>query len=135
MVRNWRRAAGTGLRPDTADEHNATFDVGWALAAPLLAQFTGTASGATAAGTLGTVSEGRVEVRLTPQAQTQLDRLQAVAKEVAPAQVVKAHRPAVSAAPTRRSPRPVVRLSVPIILCSFGGRAGPPGGLRPRARS
>ncbi|MET7728612.1 hypothetical protein [Streptomyces mirabilis] len=63
--------------------------LGAALAAPLLAQFTGSASGATAAGTLGTVSDGWVEVRWTPQAQEYLDRFKAVVGAVAPAQLVK----------------------------------------------
>jgi len=57
--------------------------LGAALAAPLLAQFAGTASGATAAGTLGTVSEGWVEVRWTPQAEEYLDRFKAVVEAVA----------------------------------------------------
>ncbi|MGK4585868.1 hypothetical protein [Kitasatospora sp. HPMI-4] len=62
--------------------------LGAALTAPLLAQFTGTASGTTAAGTLGTVSDGWVEVRWTPRAQEQLDRFQAVVEAVAPARLV-----------------------------------------------
>ncbi|MDH6122554.1 hypothetical protein ABH930_006833 [Kitasatospora sp. GAS204A] len=60
-----------------------------ALAAPLLAQFTGTASGATADGKWGTVSDGWVEVRWTAQAQAQLDRFEAVVEAVAPAQLVR----------------------------------------------
>ncbi|MEV7499762.1 hypothetical protein [Streptomyces sp. NPDC093018] len=64
--------------------------LGAAMAAPLLAHFTGAASAATAApGTLGTVSDGWVEVRWTAQAQALLDRFQAVVEAVAPAQSVK----------------------------------------------
>lgn len=60
-----------------------------ALAAPLLAQFTGTASGATADDKWGTVSDGWVEVRWTAPAQAQLDRFEAVVEAVAPAELVK----------------------------------------------
>ncbi|MDT0543650.1 MULTISPECIES: hypothetical protein [Streptomyces] len=64
--------------------------LGAAMAGPLLAQFTGAASAATAEpGTLGTVSEGWVEVRWTEQAQVLLDRFQAVVEAVAPAQLVR----------------------------------------------
>ncbi|WP_064456667.1 hypothetical protein [Streptomyces hygroscopicus] len=62
--------------------------LGVAMAAPLLAQFTG-ASEAAASGTLGTVSEGWVEVRWTSQAQALLDRFQAEVEAVAPAQLVQ----------------------------------------------
>ncbi|MGV4989122.1 hypothetical protein ACVB8X_43065 [Streptomyces sp. NRAIS4] len=74
-----------------------------ALTAPLLAQFTGTASGATADGTLGTLSDGWVEARWTPQAQEQLDRLHAVVEAVAPAQLVKDARGSAVRFPVRSS--------------------------------
>jgi hypothetical protein len=61
--------------------------LGAALAAPLLTRFTGTAS-AEAAGTLGTISAGWVEVRWTKEAQEQLDRFGAVVEAVAPARLV-----------------------------------------------
>ncbi|MFD8378250.1 hypothetical protein ACFV2X_06710 [Streptomyces sp. NPDC059679] len=63
--------------------------LGAAMAAPLLAQFTGAASATAAPGTLGTVSEGWAEVRWTEQAQALLDRFQAVVEAVAPAQLVQ----------------------------------------------
>ncbi|MFI2205603.1 hypothetical protein ACH47Z_33480 [Streptomyces sp. NPDC020192] len=63
--------------------------LGAAMAAPLLAQFTGAASATAAAGTLGTVSDGWVEVRWTQQAQALLDRFQAAVTAVAPAQPVQ----------------------------------------------
>jgi hypothetical protein len=62
--------------------------LGSAMAASLLGQFMG-ASGAAAAGTLGTVSDGWVEVRWTQQAQALLDRFQAVVEAVAPARLVQ----------------------------------------------
>ncbi|QLJ02475.1 hypothetical protein HZZ00_16530 [Streptomyces sp. NEAU-sy36] len=64
--------------------------LGAAMAAPLLAQFTGTASADTAEpGALGTVSDGWIEVRWTEQAQALLDRFQAVVEPVAPARLVQ----------------------------------------------
>ncbi|QMU70484.1 hypothetical protein [Streptacidiphilus sp. P02-A3a] len=62
-----------------------------AVAAPLLAQFTGarTASASTASADWGTVSSGWVEVRWTAQAQAQLDRFGAVIEAVAPAELVR----------------------------------------------
>lgn len=79
-----------------------------ALATPLLAQFTGTASGATADDRWGTVSDGWVEVRWTAQAQAQLDRFEAVVEAVAPAQLVKdsaVRRFASPCGPARAIPR------------------------------
>ncbi|MFG2626432.1 hypothetical protein [Streptomyces sp. NPDC048473] len=64
--------------------------LGAALAAPLLAQFTGTASAA-ADEKWGTISEGWVEVRWTEQVQAELDRLGAVVEAVAPAELIKDH--------------------------------------------
>jgi len=63
--------------------------LGAGLAAPLLAQFTGTASGTAGDTKWGTISEAWVEVRWTPQAQAQLDRFEAVVEAVAPAELVK----------------------------------------------
>ncbi|MFF5405165.1 hypothetical protein ACFY8K_19040 [Streptomyces misionensis] len=64
--------------------------LGAAMAAPLLAQFTGTASADTAEpGALGTVSDAWIEVRWTEQAQALLDRFQAVVEPVAPARLVQ----------------------------------------------
>ncbi|WP_129771353.1 hypothetical protein [Streptomyces sp. L-9-10] len=62
--------------------------LGAALAAPLLAQLTGTASAA-ADEKWGTISEGWVEVRWTGEVQAELDRLGAVVEAVAPAELVK----------------------------------------------
>ncbi|MFJ6618646.1 hypothetical protein ACIQOW_13855 [Kitasatospora sp. NPDC091335] len=70
--------------------------LGAALIAPLLGRFTGTAAGAVDGGTgstgstgrLGTLSDGWVELRWTPEAQTQLDRFQAMVEAVAPARLV-----------------------------------------------
>ncbi|TWV32551.1 hypothetical protein FRZ03_33210 [Streptomyces misionensis] len=61
--------------------------LGAAMAAPLLAQFTGTAAADTAG--LGTVSDGWIEVRWTERAQALLDRFQAVVEPVAPARLVE----------------------------------------------
>ncbi|MFD9425596.1 MULTISPECIES: hypothetical protein [unclassified Streptomyces] len=61
--------------------------LGAALAAPLLAQFTGTASAADEK--YGTVSEGWVEVRWSEPVQAELDRLGAVVEAVAPAEMVR----------------------------------------------
>ncbi|MFC9653073.1 hypothetical protein ACFV9P_34515 [Streptomyces sp. NPDC059892] len=58
------------------------------MAAPLLAQLTGTAS-AEANEKWGTISEGWVEVRWTGQVQAELDRLGAVVEAVAPAELVR----------------------------------------------
>lgn len=60
--------------------------LGAALAAPLLAQFTGTASAADEK--YGTVSEGWVEVRWSEQVQAELDRLGAVVEAEEPAVMV-----------------------------------------------
>ncbi|MDG9701948.1 hypothetical protein [Streptomyces sp. DH37] len=65
--------------------------LGAAAAAPLLAQFTGTASAA-ADGKWGTVSDGWVEVRWTGQVRAELDRLGAVVEAVAPARLVRDSR-------------------------------------------
>lgn len=65
--------------------------LGAALAAPLLAQFTGAASAA-ADEKWGTISEGWVEVRWTEQVQAELDRLGVVVEAVAPAELVKDSR-------------------------------------------
>lgn len=65
--------------------------LGAALTAPLLARFTGTAfaeSEATGTSTLGTISDGWVEVHWTAQTQAQLDHFNAVVEAVAPAQLV-----------------------------------------------
>ncbi|MEU3572965.1 hypothetical protein AB0E96_31755 [Kitasatospora sp. NPDC036755] len=67
--------------------------LGAALAAPLLGWLTGTAAGAVdggtdRTGTLGTLSDGWVEVRWTPEAQAQLDRFHAMVDVVAPARMV-----------------------------------------------
>lgn len=62
--------------------------LGVALAAPLLARFTGTAAADAAPGGLGTISDGWVEVRWTPQAQAQLDRFEAVVEAAAPARLL-----------------------------------------------
>ncbi|MFE4514985.1 hypothetical protein ACFRMQ_12450 [Kitasatospora sp. NPDC056783] len=67
--------------------------LGAALATPLLGWLTGTAAGAVDGGTdragrLGTLTDGWVEVRWTPEAQAQLDRFQAMVDVVAPARVV-----------------------------------------------
>lgn len=62
--------------------------LGAALAAPLLAQFTGAASAA-ADEKWGTISEGWVEVRWTKQVQAELDRLGAAVEAMAPAKLVK----------------------------------------------
>ncbi|MDH6708776.1 hypothetical protein P3T27_005522 [Kitasatospora sp. MAA19] len=62
-----------------------------ALAAPLLARFTGSAADATPNDddTWGTISDGWVEIRWTPQAQAQLDRFEATVEAIAPARLVK----------------------------------------------
>ncbi|MFF2850357.1 hypothetical protein ACFVT5_29080 [Streptomyces sp. NPDC058001] len=62
--------------------------LGAALTAPLLAQFTGTASAA-ADGKWGTISDAWVEVRWTSRVQAELDRWEAVVEAVAPAELVK----------------------------------------------
>ncbi|MEV7187966.1 hypothetical protein [Kitasatospora sp. NPDC093102] len=67
--------------------------LGATLAAPLLGWLTGTAAGAGDGGTdragrFGTLSDGWVEVRWTPEAQAQLDRLHAMVDVVAPARMV-----------------------------------------------
>jgi hypothetical protein len=62
--------------------------LGAALAAPLLARFTGTASADAQPGRLGTISDGWVEVRWTPEVQAQLDRFGAAVEAVAPASMV-----------------------------------------------
>ncbi|MFF4038172.1 hypothetical protein [Streptomyces sp. NPDC001816] len=62
--------------------------LGAALAGPLLGQFAGGSSHAAAAGSLGTISDGWIEIRWTPQAQALLDKFQAVVEAVAPAQLV-----------------------------------------------
>ncbi|MFJ6570800.1 hypothetical protein ACIQNU_25625 [Streptomyces sp. NPDC091292] len=62
--------------------------LGAALTAPLLAQFTGTASAA-ADEKWGTISDAWVEVRWTTQVQAELDRWEAVVEAVAPAELVK----------------------------------------------
>ncbi|MEW1722513.1 hypothetical protein [Streptomyces sp. NPDC093109] len=62
--------------------------LGAALAAPLLAQLTGAASGA-AAEKYGTVSDGWIEVRWTRAVQAELDRIGAEVEAVAPARLVK----------------------------------------------
>ncbi|MFI2609572.1 hypothetical protein [Kitasatospora sp. NPDC018619] len=75
--------------------------LGAALAAPLLGWLTGTAAGAADGGTdlsgsLGTLSDGWVEIRWTPEAQAQLDRFHALVDVVAPARMVlDEHGPAV----------------------------------------
>ncbi|MFD5437236.1 hypothetical protein ACFWJ4_34435 [Kitasatospora sp. NPDC127067] len=75
--------------------------LGAALGAPLLGWLTGTAAGAVDGGTdrsgnLGTLSNGWVEVRWTPEAQAQLDRFHAMVDVVAPARMVMdRHGPAV----------------------------------------
>ncbi|MBT2425992.1 hypothetical protein AMK21_24740 [Streptomyces sp. CB00316] len=61
--------------------------LGAALAAPLLAQFAGTASAADEK--YGTVSDGWVEVRWSHPVQAELDRMGAVVEAVAPAEMVK----------------------------------------------
>ncbi len=73
--------------------------VGAGLSLPLLASFTSAAPDAAAsaagvpdaagAGRLGTVSDGWVEVRWTPQGQAVLDREEVVVEPVAPARLVK----------------------------------------------
>ncbi|MGW1158565.1 hypothetical protein ACWD48_10120 [Streptomyces sp. NPDC002519] len=63
--------------------------LGAAMSAPLLARFTQTATAASTPATWGTFSDGWVEVRWTPQAQTQLDRFGAVVEAIAPAQLIK----------------------------------------------
>jgi hypothetical protein len=55
------------------------------LAAPFLASFTGTASGETQDATWGTLSEGYVDIWLTPQSKRQLDLYQATVTPIAPA--------------------------------------------------
>ncbi|MFJ2442910.1 MULTISPECIES: hypothetical protein [unclassified Streptomyces] len=65
--------------------------LGAALAAPLLAQFTGTASAAEAE-KYGTVSDGWIEVRWTREVQAELDRLGAEVEAVAPARLVRDSR-------------------------------------------
>jgi hypothetical protein len=74
--------------------------LGAGMAAPLLAQFAGMASAA-ADDKWGTVSDGWVEVRWAQQAQTQLDRFEAVVEAVAPAQLVKDSRGAAVRFPVR----------------------------------
>jgi hypothetical protein len=59
-----------------------------ALAAPLLARFTGTASADAAPNSLGTITDGWVEVRWTSAAQSLLDELNADVEAVAPATLV-----------------------------------------------
>ncbi|MEI7030193.1 hypothetical protein [Streptomyces pratensis] len=61
--------------------------LGAALAAPLLAQFAGTASAADRK--YGTVADGWVEIRWTEQVQAELDRLGAVVEAEAPAVLVE----------------------------------------------
>lgn len=61
--------------------------LGAAMAAPLLAQFTGAASAAD--DSLGTVTEGWLEIRWTAEGQALLDRFQATVEAVAPAKPVK----------------------------------------------
>lgn len=56
-----------------------------ALAAPFLARFAGSASGETAVTTLGSVSGQWTELRWTPQAKAQMDRLGVTIKPIAPA--------------------------------------------------
>lgn len=63
--------------------------LGGALAAPFLAYFTGAAAAATPDERLGSVSDAWVELRWTPQAQTQLDRFQATVEAIAPAKLIK----------------------------------------------
>lgn len=61
------------------------------MAAPLLAQFAGTASAA-ADDKWGTISDGWVEVRWTEQVQAELDRVGAVVEAVAPARLFRDSR-------------------------------------------
>lgn len=62
--------------------------LGTGLAGPLLvAHFTGTAAAATGDETWGTISEGWIELRLTPPAQAELDRLGAEVQAIAPARL------------------------------------------------
>ncbi|MFH0240888.1 hypothetical protein ACGRHY_00260 [Streptomyces sp. HK10] len=65
--------------------------LGATAAAPLLAQFTGTASAA-ADDRWGTISGGWAEVRWTEQVQAELGRLKAVVEAVAPARMVEDSR-------------------------------------------
>jgi hypothetical protein len=74
--------------------------LGAAAAAPLLAQFTGTASAASD-GKWGTVSDGWAEVRWTGQVRAELDRLGAVVEAVAPARLVRGSRGAAVRFPVR----------------------------------
>ncbi|WP_129842649.1 hypothetical protein [Streptomyces sp. RFCAC02] len=62
--------------------------LGAAMATPLLARFAGTASGAAADDTWGTVSDGWVEIRWTAEAQAELNRLGAVVEATAPALLI-----------------------------------------------
>lgn len=66
--------------------------LGVAVAAPLLAQFTGTAAAADADSKWGSISDGWVEVRWTEQAQALLDQYGAVVTAVAPARSVSDDR-------------------------------------------
>ncbi|MDF3287743.1 hypothetical protein [Streptomyces silvisoli] len=75
--------------------------LGAALTAPLLAQFAGTASASVADAKWGTVSDGWVEVRWTPQAQRQLDQFEAEVEAVAPARLVKDSRGSAMRFPVR----------------------------------
>jgi hypothetical protein len=75
--------------------------LGAAVAAPLLARFTGTASGAAPDGMWGTISDGWVEVRWTSRAQAQLDRFGAVVEAVEPARPVEDSRGAAVRFPVR----------------------------------
>ncbi|MFJ2196701.1 hypothetical protein [Streptomyces violaceusniger] len=63
--------------------------LGTALAGPLLGHLAGTAAGADKNDRFGTISEGWVEVRWTPQAQAQLDRFQATVQAIAPARLIE----------------------------------------------
>ncbi|MBV8930969.1 MAG: hypothetical protein JOZ47_10770 [Kutzneria sp.] len=62
--------------------------LGGALAAPFLAQFGGTAFGATPNATWGTVSSGWVELRYSSEALAQFDHLHAVVEHIAPATAI-----------------------------------------------
>ncbi|MFI0454460.1 hypothetical protein [Actinomadura sp. 6N118] len=63
--------------------------LGGMLAAPFLAHFAGNADGATSTEKWGSVSDGWVELRWTPQAQAQLKRHQSAIEPIAPAKMIK----------------------------------------------
>ncbi len=63
--------------------------LGSALATPLLASLAGTAFGSPLEDSLGTISNGWVEIRWTPETQAQLDKCEATVEPVAPAELVR----------------------------------------------